>query len=192
MEKAKPTENLVLRRGSGRTRPDLRQTYRSQGTNDPVLYCFHFFFSQLDEPRARVRRKTGRFLVLILSHFVLIALKKFQFSFFCDQLQSHCHDRFSAKEGAKRVDQARPRTNIQVDHCAGPPIMISNYLAQTLDGKFGDGKSEAHGKYSAKEGVRPNGPARPQTHMQVICYNSYYFWKTYPDVTASWQSRGRK
>ena len=111
MEKAKLTENLVLRRGSGRTRPDLRRTYRSQGTNDPVLYCFHFFFSQLDEPRARVRRKTGRFLVLILSHFVLIALKKFQ-------LQSHCHHRFSAKEGAKRVDQARPRTNIQVDHCA--------------------------------------------------------------------------
>ena len=118
MEKAKPTENLVLRRGSGRTRPDLRRTYRSQGTNDPVLYCFHFFFSQLDEPRVRARRKTGRFLVLILSHFVLIAFKKFQFSFFCDQLQSHCRHRFSAKEGAKRVDQARPRTNIQVDHCA--------------------------------------------------------------------------
>ena len=111
MEKAKPTENLVLRRGSGRTRPDLRRTFRSQGTNDPVLYCFHFFFSQLDEPRARVRRKTGRFLVLILSHCCSLAFKKFR-------LQSHCHHRFSAKEGAKRVDQARPRTNIQVDHCA--------------------------------------------------------------------------
>ena len=82
--------------------------------------------------------------------------------------------RFSAKEGAKRVDQARPRTNIQVAHCTGPPIVISNQLAQTLDGKFGDGKSEAHGKYSAKEGVRPNGPARPQTHMQVICFKSYF------------------
>ena len=39
-------------------------------------------------------------------------------------------------------------------------------LCQTLDGKFGDGESEAHGKYSAKEGVRPN-QARPQTNMQV-------------------------
>ena len=39
-------------------------------------------------------------------------------------------------------------------------------LLQALDGKFGDGKSEAHGKYSAKEGVRPN-QARPQTNIQV-------------------------
>ena len=37
---------------------------------------------------------------------------------------------------------------------------------QTLDGRFGDGKSEAHGKYSAKEGVRPH-QARPQTNIQV-------------------------
>ena len=37
---------------------------------------------------------------------------------------------------------------------------------QTLDGRFGDGKSEAHGKYSAKEGVRPN-QARPQTNIKV-------------------------
>ena len=129
MEKAKPTENLVLRRGSGRTRPDLRQTYRSQGTNDPVLYCFHFFFSQLDEPRARVRHKTGRFFVLILSHFVLIALKKFQFSFFCDQLQSHCHDIGSVQkrapsEWAKRDHERTSR--LTTVHCTGPPIVISN------------------------------------------------------------------
>ena len=43
---------------------------------------------------------------------------------------------------------------------------------QTLDGRFGDGKSEAHGKYSAKEGVRPN-QARPQTNIQVLPHGRY-------------------
>ena len=188
MEKAKLTENLALRRGSGRTRPDLRQTYRSQGTNDPVLYCFHFFFSQLDEPRARVRHKTGRFLVLIYHILFSLLSKSFNFSHIATigSVQKR-----APSEWTKRDHERTSR--LTTVHCTGPPIVISNYLGQTLDGKFGDGKSEAHGKYSAKEGVRPNGPARPQTHMQVICFILYHiFWKTYPDDTASWQSRGRK
>ena len=81
--------------------------------------------------------------------------------------------RFSAKEGASRSDQARPKTNMQVFLLT---IILSGIEAekmddcykcyQTLDGRFGDGKSEAHGKYSAKEGVRPN-QARPQTNIKV-------------------------
>ena len=80
--------------------------------------------------------------------------------------------RFSAKEGASRSDQARPKTNMQVFLLT---ISLSGVEAekddcykcyQTLDGRFGDGKSEAHGKYSAKEGVRPN-QARPQTNIKV-------------------------
>ena len=174
MEKAKPTENLVQRRGSGRTRPDLRQTYRSQGTNDPVnIVSISFSANWTSRGRERDARQVDSSFWFYPILFLLL-WRSFNFFFFCDQLQSHCHNRFSAKEGAKRVDQARPRTNIQVAHCTGPPIVISNQLAQTLDGKFGDGKSEAHGKYSAKEGVRPNGPARPQTHMQVICFKSYF------------------
>ena len=48
-------------------------------------------------------------------------------------------------------------------------------LCQTLDGKFGEGESEAHGKFSAKEGVRPN-QARPQTNMQVrVEFWIFYF-----------------
>ena len=39
---------------------------------------------------------------------------------------------------------------------------------QTLDGKFGDGKSEAQGKYSANEGVRPSQarPRQPETSQK--------------------------
>ena len=38
-------------------------------------------------------------------------------------------------------------------------------LCQTLDGKLGGGENEAHGKYSAKEGIRSN-QVRPHTHVQ--------------------------
>ena len=38
-------------------------------------------------------------------------------------------------------------------------------LCQTLDGKLGGGENEAHGKYSAKEGIRSN-QVRPRTHVQ--------------------------
>ena len=77
-----------------------------------------------------------------------------------------CH-RFSAKEGAQRREQARPRTNIQVHlYPFGPDKFLTLKINQGLDGKFGEGKSEAHGKYSAKEGVRPS-QARPQTNIQV-------------------------
>ena len=54
-------------------------------------------------------------------------------------------------------------------YTAPPVVPMTNMRyapLQALDGKFGDGKSEAHGKYSAKEGVRPN-QARPQTNIQV-------------------------
>ena len=89
------------------------------------------------------------------------------------QIVTIAESRFSAKEGASRSDQARPKTNMQVFLLT---IILSGIEAekmddcykcyQTLDGRFGDGKSEAHGKYSAKEGVRPN-QARPQTNIKV-------------------------
>ena len=114
-------------------------------------------------------------------------------SFSFTLLFSKSTHRFSAKEGATRTDQARPRTNIQVliketkkrniriklttprtsiqvsvKKTSWLLSLISSFiLCQTLDGKFGDGESEAHGKYSAKEGLRPS-QARPQTHMQVL------------------------
>ena len=102
--------------------------------------------------------------------------------------KSEAHGKYSAKEGV-RPNQARPQTNIQVRflafetgvalklaslstvNCYSPKL---NICFQTLDGKFGDGKSEAHGKYSAKEGVRPN-QARPQTNIQVFPHNNCFF-----------------
>ena len=38
---------------------------------------------------------------------------------------------------------------------------------KALDGKFGDGQTESHGEYSAKEGAGRAAQARPGTNMQV-------------------------
>ena len=129
-----------------------------------------------------------------------------------------CHPtkhRFSAKEGATRPDQARPRTNIQVFSsftssycwvesdtqlracCEGSSFVSFSTLCQTLDGKFGEGESEAHGKFSAKEGVRPN-QARPQTNMQVrvefwifSCWLKIHFSMSQPHGRAEGESETR-
>ena len=68
---------------------------------------------------------------------------------------------------------------------------LNKILFQTLDGKFGDGKSEAQGKYSAKEGVRPS-QARPQTNIQVTKKNiqtKNQIFRQFILITAWWQGR---
>ena len=104
-EERSPRE--VQRQGGG-------ETWSSKASNQHTgisfySYCanFIFFCSQLDEQRVRARHKTGQELEMQKSQkYVkdnMTLTKRKQHSF-----------RFSAKEGATRPDQARPRTNIQV------------------------------------------------------------------------------
>ena len=108
-EERSPRE--VQRQGGG-------ETWSSKASNQHTgisfySYCanFIFFCSQLDEQRVRARHKTGQCQELEMQKSqkykllkdIMTLTKRKQHSF-----------RFSAKEGATRPDQARPRTNIQV------------------------------------------------------------------------------
>ena len=123
--------------------------------------------SFMAEPREKVKHRTGGQRSSSTRWKEQSSSKRWK------HIVTKAESRFSAKEGASRSDQARPKTNMQVSLLT---IILSGFEAekkddcykcyQTLDGRFGDGKSEAHGKYSAKEGVRPN-QARPQTNIKV-------------------------
>ena len=136
----------------------------SSGSNE--ISDVHLISSLKARQRVKVRHKTGwNICKIILGKVskVVARQEKLVWSW----------NRFSAKEGASRSDQARPRTNMQVPtdtSCFEEKVFKDSH--QTLDGRFGDGKSEAHGKFSAKEGVRPN-QARPQTNIQVLPHRTY-------------------
>ena len=76
--------------------------------------------------------------------------------------QVQCKGR-GIEAGASKAKNKHPGDTLHFIRALLPDFLTP---LQALDGKFGDGKSEAHGKYSAKEGVRPN-QARPQTNIQV-------------------------
>ena len=78
--------------------------------------------------------------------------------------QVQCKGR-GIEAGASKAKNKHPGDTLDFIKALLPDFLTP---LQALDGKFGDGKSEAHGKYSAKEGVRPD-QARPQTNMQVTC-----------------------
>merc|ERR1712223_37322 len=63
--------------------------------------------------------------------------------------ESETKDRFSAKEGSNRADQARPSTHMQ------------------LHGRA-EGESETQDRFSAKEGASRSDQARPKTNMQTL------------------------